>query len=649
MANRRPQPGRRTDFGRNDRGKNFPRNNVSPWQSGGPGERLPNLFPLAGGSAEATLALASNLLNLFQPKQNPVPSLLDMPIRRDFGPNMGRFDRGYEPNRMGNHGNFRRTGNYNRAGERINMNRKPFRPNEGQRQHNKNSPKKETDSKAKPVKESEQEEKTTETDKPENERKEPEENEKQDVPKTRYDDINSKLLKCHICHKSMWDGRSFENHLSGRAHAIMMQKTVESYALTADTMRQEYKIREMKRTRKSGQQPARDFYCAMCDMYAANGAAHRTTVGHRKLKKYLHPFCNTCHKELPTRIELDEHRLTAEHLRAIQDKQDVLSKPKPEMLMISTLGMEQSYLCERRQRRPRRDDVQEEKHDDNDKTDEQQTDTENKEKIENEDQEMKDVSEKADSKPVDDEKVILDFKEDDDLSYVTQDMFPSYSTERGVGQSFLTEFRCIQCKLCKKLLDSQETADVHLRTWRHHVFFLKMLSEKTGHKPAGPQSTENSNGKRPSERNDQSGNWKRRKTSSDHEGQDYENDNDNDNDNDNEHANEYTDTNRDEQFDDGIPNNDDLEDWEQSVDEILEDEKKAQEELGEPDIKPKIEPEVTAEIEDPVEEKPEVAEVIEQPPEKEKSPQLALPVPDVKPKPSPRARARGRGRGRGRY
>lgn len=40
---------------------------------------------------------------------------------------------------------------------------------------------------------------------------------------------------------------------------------------------------------------------------------------------------------------------------------------------------------------------------------------------------------------------------------------------------------------------------------------------------------------------------------------------------------EYTDTNRDEQFDDGIPNNDDLEDWEQSVDEILEDEKKAQE------------------------------------------------------------------------
>lgn len=66
--------------------------------------------------------------------------------------------------------------------------------------------------------------------------------EKKEVPKTRYDDINPALLKCHICNKSMWDGRSFENHLSGRAHAIMMQKTAESYALTADTMRQEFKV-----------------------------------------------------------------------------------------------------------------------------------------------------------------------------------------------------------------------------------------------------------------------------------------------------------------------------------------------------------------------------------------------------------------------
>lgn len=76
---------------------------MSPWQGGGPGGvGLPNLLPLAGnsGSTEATLALASNILNLLQPRPNPVPSLLDMPIRRDFVPNMGRFDRSFPPPRV---------------------------------------------------------------------------------------------------------------------------------------------------------------------------------------------------------------------------------------------------------------------------------------------------------------------------------------------------------------------------------------------------------------------------------------------------------------------------------------------------------------------------------------------------------------------
>lgn len=63
-----------------------------------------------------------------------------------------------------------------------------------------------------------------------------------EAPKSRYHGINPDLLKCHICNKSMWDSRSFDNHLNGRAHSIMMEKTAQSYDLTADTMRQEYKV-----------------------------------------------------------------------------------------------------------------------------------------------------------------------------------------------------------------------------------------------------------------------------------------------------------------------------------------------------------------------------------------------------------------------
>ncbi|XP_068625475.1 zinc finger protein on ecdysone puffs [Battus philenor] len=579
MSTRRSQNGvRRMDYVRNDRPKNFGRSGVSPWQGAGPGGGIPNLLPLGGGSTEATLALASNIINLLQPRQNPVPSLLDMPIRRDFGPNMGRYDRGYGPNRMGNQGNFRRTGNYNRAGERINTNRKPFRPNEGQRHQNKNSPKKDADSKAKPVKESEQDSEEREDG---GEKGEGADEQKNDYPKTRYDDLNTQLLKCHICNKSMWDGRSFENHLSGRAHAIMMQKTAESYALTADTMRQEFKIREMKRTRKAGQQPPRDFYCAMCDMYAADGAIHRTTVGHRKLKKYLHPTCTSCHKEMPTRIELDEHRLTAEHLRNMQDKQEVVSKPKPEVMVISTLTMEQSYLRDDRERwrRPERQDrekeaedtVKEEKKDD-------QEDTEMKEKTEEETEGKTEETEakKEDEINIDNENTILDYKEGDDLSNVTPDKLPVYSTERGVGRSFLTEFRCVQCRLCRKLLDSEETAEVHLKTWRHHQLFLRLISKNNQQTQEG--------GKRPINA-EESGNWKRRKTSRDDNGTEEDRDHEmeqeveqqqNGDDREavvkQEKVEEEAETKpaADVEVNAG---DEDLEDWEQSIDEILNDEK----------------------------------------------------------------------------
>lgn len=96
MANRRqPFNNRRSDFGRNDRPKAFVRPGVSPWQGAAPTASIASLLPLAQGSTEATLALANNLINnLLQTRQTPVPSLLDMPIRRQFAPEPMRFDRG---------------------------------------------------------------------------------------------------------------------------------------------------------------------------------------------------------------------------------------------------------------------------------------------------------------------------------------------------------------------------------------------------------------------------------------------------------------------------------------------------------------------------------------------------------------------------
>lgn len=58
----------------------------------------------------------------------------------------------------------------------------------------------------------------------------------------------------------------------------------------------------------------------MCDLYVVAEGAHRRSAGHQKLKRYLHPACNTCRQEMPTRIEFEEHRLTPAHMKVLQDK-----------------------------------------------------------------------------------------------------------------------------------------------------------------------------------------------------------------------------------------------------------------------------------------------------------------------------------------
>lgn len=51
---------------------------------------------------------------------------------------------------------------------------------------------------------------------------------------------------------------------------------------------------------------------------------------------------------MPTRLELDEHRLTPEHLRNVRDRRDAPVKPRPELILLSTLAAEMTWVKEGR-------------------------------------------------------------------------------------------------------------------------------------------------------------------------------------------------------------------------------------------------------------------------------------------------------------
>lgn len=67
-------------------------------------------------------------------------------------------------------------------------------------------------------------------------------------------------------------------------------------------------------------------HCLSIVLVCLTNTFNLRTEGHQRLKRYLHPKCDICDKEFPSRIEWVEHRLTPEHLRklneTLQDKNE---------------------------------------------------------------------------------------------------------------------------------------------------------------------------------------------------------------------------------------------------------------------------------------------------------------------------------------
>lgn len=52
------------------------------------------------------------------------------------------------------------------------------------------------------------------------------------------------------------------------------------------------------------------------------------TEGHQRLKRFLHPNCDTCNLEFPSRMEWVDHRFSPEHLLKLKEVLD--NKKTPE-------------------------------------------------------------------------------------------------------------------------------------------------------------------------------------------------------------------------------------------------------------------------------------------------------------------------------
>ncbi|XP_008556677.1 zinc finger protein on ecdysone puffs [Microplitis demolitor] len=270
---------------------------------------------------------------------------------------------------------------------------------------------------------------------------------------SRYAAVPINQMFCHVCNKHMWDGFSFENHLRGRAHQLMMDKLDESYKLRVDFMRHELKVAEEQRelslhnSKRRGKKVSVDLsvreYCTMCDLhFYGTLSTHRKSEKHQQLKIFLHPRCTSCAKEFPSRIEYDEHCLTPGH-------------------MVNSVQIEEQKKTKKNKLAKGESEVRTAEDEDKDSGSDPKSNENDDELPEN-------------------TEYITDIKEDVDL---TKYKVPSYKycrqNQLKIGASLVKEVQGYHCDKCRRFMLTEEDMNSHLRTVTHYRNFVSELKALT--------------------------------------------------------------------------------------------------------------------------------------------------------------------------
>lgn len=500
-------------------------NSVSPWDSGSSLNTQANvLSSLVGGAPDAVqqlLAASKLLTNVLAPQQGllqtpQVPSLLGQGGYGNRG-QAGSYDRfrnvggrdNWGQNRRNDSGNYR---NNNRGNQQNQRNKSSSSSLASQKKDGKN--KKTEDSADKEELASGEKDGSKET-------------------INRFADIPKALLYCHVCHKYMWDDVSFDNHVKGRNHKVMLEELDKLYKMQCEIMRQEFRMSEQQhgwyydKAQRMGKKLKKPLeYCTMCDLnYHGTRGFHRKSTKHQELKHFLHPNCAVCNLEFPTRLEWDEHILLPAHLKKMAARRKEL---KPELkdddfdfddfLYVSDLS---DYLSS---------DLKAANSILNDITptiaekDEKDVEEEKEEKDDGDDEEKKEKKEKVDETSIvfhaDEENAVETFLEE--IRNLTEEeyskkTFVRYQPTVPAGVEFMVQSAGHLCRICNLFVGSREDALKHCKGYAHHISLVTLLAKvnqarKTIRKRTYKDGKEEDAEMKESGDGGEEGNWKRRKT-----------------------------------------------------------------------------------------------------------------------------------------
>lgn len=310
-----------------------------------------------------------------------------------------------------------------------------------------------------------------------------------------YDGIPTAVLFCHVCQKHMWDGASFEKHVRGRPHELMMTYLDEGYKMQVELMRHQIKAAEnqreidlerMQAQNKGKAKPLFRNYCPMCNInFYGPLTGHRKSDRHRKLKQFLHPECKMCDTLFHTRLEWDDHKLSADHLRKVGEQRRKfnpdLKDDEFELLDVVIIEDEDELPVASEVEMLEDREIKDEK-EDNEENEEEQAVVKDPETAK-EDENIMETS--AVDTEVDKEKETVEVKEEDNDAakeedpstavVVKKEKDEKYNPANVVGRELVVKTGGFVCRLCSVFMKNEEETELHCQTATHYINFTSII------------------------------------------------------------------------------------------------------------------------------------------------------------------------------
>ncbi|VVC30136.1 Zinc finger C2H2-type,Matrin/U1-C-like, C2H2-type zinc finger [Cinara cedri] len=338
-----------------------------------------------------------------------------------------------------------------------------------------------------------------------------------------YDGIPTAVLFCHVCQKHMWDGASFEKHVRGRPHELMMTYLDEGYKMQVELMRHQIKAAEnqreidlerMQAQNKGKAKPLFRNYCPMCNInFYGPLTGHRKSDRHRKLKQFLHPECKMCDMLFHTRLEWDDHKLSSDHLRKVGEqrrqfnpdlKDDefelldvvIIEDDEPEEIPVAS----KPDMLDDQEIKDDEKDLNEVSDGDGIKLENTGATVEGGDNVLVDDVEMKegDTETKANETEGIEEKGEKDNNNaNEDQAVIKKEKEEKYNPANVVGRELVVKTGGFVCRICSIFMKNNEEAVLHCQTASHYINFttITKLHAKINNRKRKMKENENTDAK----------------------------------------------------------------------------------------------------------------------------------------------------------